>query len=222
MLEIKAYVRPTGASPLPSLVCRPGQQCSPGRVGAPLRDWRRGILPTSGRWGKGVLEFRINFGPGYRSLLWDGRRRVDHPPGWRNKARPTATFGKPKRFGGNSNAERGRRYDDGPWHSVWRNCTRPARSDPEFRKGLLKAVQCYLDGEPGGVQDSPADYINGSIGFKGLAEMTGHSPKSLMRMLGPSGNPQSSNLCEILHKLQEHEGVRLEVPPSGRAASNVA
>ena len=87
-----------------------------------------------------------------------------------------------------------------------------ARSDPEFRKGLLQeAVQCYLDGEPGVCRILLRDYINGSIGFKGLAEMTGHSPKSLMRMLGPSGNPQSSNLCEILHKLQEHEGVRLEV-----------
>ena len=86
------------------------------------------------------------------------------------------------------------------------------RRDPEFRKVLLQeAVQCYLDGEPGVCKILLRHYVNGSIGFKGLAEMTGHSPKSLMRMLGPSGNPQSSNLCEILHKLQEHEGVRLEV-----------
>ena len=87
-----------------------------------------------------------------------------------------------------------------------------ARRDPEFRKGLLQeAAQSYLDGELGVCRILIRDYVNGSIGFKGLAELTGHSPKSLMRMLGPSGNPQSSNLCEILHKLQEHEGIRLEV-----------
>ena len=87
-----------------------------------------------------------------------------------------------------------------------------AREDRLFREGLLQeAVQCYLDGEPGVCKILLRDYINSSVGFQGLAEMTGHSPKSLMRMLGPSGNPQSSNLCEILHKLQKHEGVRLEV-----------
>ena len=41
--------------------------------------------------------------------------------------------------------------------------------------------------------------------------MTHKSPRSLMRMLGPNGNPQARNLFEIIGCLQEREGVHLEV-----------
>ena len=41
--------------------------------------------------------------------------------------------------------------------------------------------------------------------------MTDKSPKSLMRMLGPQGNPQARNLFEIIGCLQEREGVQLRV-----------
>ena len=41
--------------------------------------------------------------------------------------------------------------------------------------------------------------------------MTRKSPRSLMRMLGPNGNPQARNLFEIIGCLQEREGVHLEV-----------
>jgi hypothetical protein len=37
------------------------------------------------------------------------------------------------------------------------------------------------------------------------------SPKSLMRMLGPAGNPQAQNLFDIVAYLQEKEGVHLRV-----------
>ncbi|MGC1107645.1 MAG: hypothetical protein WA876_14020, partial [Candidatus Acidiferrales bacterium] len=43
---------------------------------------------------------------------------------------------------------------------------------------------------------------------------------SLMRMLGPHGNPQARNLFEIVKFLQETEGVQFEVRPR-RAASRV-
>ncbi len=38
-----------------------------------------------------------------------------------------------------------------------------------------------------------------------------HSPKSLMRMYGPDGNPQARNLFQIVAYLQKNEGLRLEV-----------
>ena len=41
--------------------------------------------------------------------------------------------------------------------------------------------------------------------------MTHKSPKSLMRMLSPNGNPQACELFEFIGCLQEHEGVHLEV-----------
>ena len=39
----------------------------------------------------------------------------------------------------------------------------------------------------------------------------GRSPKVLMRMFGPTGNPQAKNLFEIVAHLQKIEGTVLEV-----------
>ena len=55
------------------------------------------------------------------------------------------------------------------------------------------------------------DYINGTVGFGPLAEALGRSPKSLMRMLSATGNPQMSNLFEVTGYLQKHEGVRVGI-----------
>jgi DNA-binding phage protein len=60
------------------------------------------------------------------------------------------------------------------------------------------------------------DYINATIGFGELAEVTHRSPKSLMRMLGPSGNPQARNLFEIVEYLQRKERVRFKVAAAAR------
>jgi len=60
------------------------------------------------------------------------------------------------------------------------------------------------------------DYINATVGFAKLGEVTRRSPKSLMRMFGPSGNPQARNLFEIVAYLQKKEGVRLEVRSARR------
>jgi hypothetical protein len=55
------------------------------------------------------------------------------------------------------------------------------------------------------------DFINATVGFTKLSDVTHRSAKSLMRMLGPSGNPQARNLFEIVAYLQQAEGVRFEV-----------
>ena len=55
------------------------------------------------------------------------------------------------------------------------------------------------------------DYINTTVGFDKLASATKKSPKSLMRMLGPKGNPQARNFFEIVAYLQKKEGLRLKV-----------
>jgi hypothetical protein len=46
-------------------------------------------------------------------------------------------------------------------------------------------------------------YINATAGFDKLASVTKKSPKSLMRMLGPTGNPQARNFFEIVAYLQK-------------------
>lgn len=60
------------------------------------------------------------------------------------------------------------------------------------------------------------DYVNGTHGFGALGAATGKPVKSLMRMLGPNGNPQAQNLFEIVAHLQKKEGIRLQARPAAR------
>ena len=84
--------------------------------------------------------------------------------------------------------------------------------DPGFREALLEeGVQCLLAGDVEVGKSVLRDYINATVGFRELGGMTDKSPKSLMRMLGPQGNPQARNLFEIIGCLQEREGVQLRV-----------
>ena len=55
------------------------------------------------------------------------------------------------------------------------------------------------------------DYINAAVGFGPLSEATDIPAKSLMRMLGPSGNLRAENFFRVLHPLQIREGMHLEV-----------
>jgi hypothetical protein len=54
-------------------------------------------------------------------------------------------------------------------------------------------------------------YVNATIGFEGLANLTDKSPKSLMRMVSPSGNTTAKNLFSIISLLQREEGLELQI-----------
>jgi DNA-binding phage protein len=87
-----------------------------------------------------------------------------------------------------------------------------ARRDPAFRRELLgEAVESFLSGDVETGKTVLRDYIHATVGFSKLAGGTHHSPKSLMRMLGPAGNPQARNLFEIVHYLQQKEKIRFKV-----------
>ena len=87
-----------------------------------------------------------------------------------------------------------------------------ARRDAAFRESLLKeAVDSLLSGDVETGKTVLRDYINATVGFDKLATITRKSPKSLMRMLGPNGNPQARNLFEIVAYLQKKEGLHLKV-----------
>ena len=84
--------------------------------------------------------------------------------------------------------------------------------DPGFREALLEeGVQCLLAGEVDVGKSVLRDYVNATTGFQELGARTAESPKSLIRMLSPSGNPQARNLFEIINCLQEREGLHLKV-----------
>lgn len=92
------------------------------------------------------------------------------------------------------------------------------RRDPGFRKALLReGIENFLSGDVETGKIILRDFINATVGFTKLGDVTHRSAKSLMRMLGPSGNPQARNLFEIVAYLQHTEGVRFEVRPT-RAA----
>src|SRR5437588_6280733 len=84
--------------------------------------------------------------------------------------------------------------------------------DPNFRKELLReGIECMLTGDVATAKTILRDYINATVGFAELAHATHIPPKSLMRMLGPAGNPRTDNLFEVVSFLQHREGVRFKV-----------
>src|SRR5262245_24557633 len=83
------------------------------------------------------------------------------------------------------------------------------RRDPAFREELFReGIQRLLTGDVDTGKAILRDYINATIGFEKLGNLTERSAKSLMRMFSPKGNPQAKNLFEILGYLQEKEGVQ--------------
>ncbi|MDA1183253.1 MAG: transcriptional regulator [Acidobacteria bacterium] len=92
-----------------------------------------------------------------------------------------------------------------------------------FRKAVLQeAIDGLLAGDVDTGRALLRDYVNGTMGFHRLAKLTHIPAKSLMRMLGPKGNPQARNLCDVIDHLQRAEGVRVHVwlknTTKGRAA----
>jgi len=87
-----------------------------------------------------------------------------------------------------------------------------ANIDPDYRYGLLtESMDAMLSGDLETGKSLLRDYINATIGFEDLAKAMDKSPKSLMRMVGASGNPTAKNLFAIIHILQEKEGVHLQI-----------
>lgn len=87
-----------------------------------------------------------------------------------------------------------------------------AQRDPKFRKALFReGIECLLAGDIETGKTVLRDYINATVGFSEVAHSTHHDAKSLMRMLGPAGNPTASNLFEVIACLQEKERIQFKV-----------
>jgi DNA-binding phage protein len=92
--------------------------------------------------------------------------------------------------------------------------------DPAFREALLReGIEALLAGDVAIGRSVLRDYINATLGFEALGAATGITPKSLMRMFGPDGNPQAQNLFAVLSHLQKHARVRVEVKTVRRRAA---
>ena len=90
-----------------------------------------------------------------------------------------------------------------------------ARRDAGFREALLReALEALLADDVDTGKAMLRDYINATVGFARLGLVTKTSPKSLMRMFGPRGNPQARNLFAVISQLQKQTGVTLKVRAS--------
>lgn len=86
--------------------------------------------------------------------------------------------------------------------------------DSAFRRELLReGVESLISGDLETAKVILRDYIKATIGYARLAEATSIPEKSLLRMFGPSGNPQARNLLQVIAYLQKSEGLRLYVKP---------
>ena len=93
------------------------------------------------------------------------------------------------------------------------------KTDPKFAEALLReGVDAMLSGDVDTGKTILRDYIKATVGFERHGIETGSSPKSLIRMFGPSGKPQARNLCAIIGHLQWEIDVTLHVTahPNGR------
>jgi hypothetical protein len=91
------------------------------------------------------------------------------------------------------------------------------QADPKFRDALLKeGIETMLSGDVDSGKAILRDYIKATVGFEQLGAETGSSPKSLIRMFGPSGNPQARNLFTVISHLQRHARLTLHVTAQRR------
>lgn len=74
-----------------------------------------------------------------------------------------------------------------------------ADRDPDFRRALVaEAVNAFVEGDIATMKTLLRDYINATDGFEAVAGTLGKSAKSLMRSLGPRGNPQIDTLAPLM------------------------
>ena len=86
------------------------------------------------------------------------------------------------------------------------------QADPAFREALLReGIETLLSGDVDTGKAILRDYIKATVGFEKLGADIGSCGKSLIRMFGPTGNPQARNLFAVLEQLQKHAGLTLHV-----------
>ena len=94
---------------------------------------------------------------------------------------------------------------------------RRVANDPAFGDALLcEGINTMLTGEFETGKAILRDYIKATVGFEKLGEAIDTPAKSLIRMFGPSGNPQARNLFGIIGYLQKQAGIELHVAPGPR------
>ena len=92
----------------------------------------------------------------------------------------------------------------------YRSLQERANNDPKFKSELLaKAMNSYFLGNYPAGKKSLRRLIHATIGFMSLSKEIKKSSKSIHRMLGPKGNPNTENFFEVVSVLQRRINVHL-------------
>jgi putative addiction module killer protein len=210
-VKVLEYVDVSGTSPFAGWFDELDAQAA-AKITVMLARIEQGNLSNVKGVGAGVHEFRIDFGPGYRVYL--GGTANTSLSCWEvvRRAASKRTLPRLKRDGWTTSGVR-KRLGKMPLTREFKETVKArAERDPAFREALLvEAAEQLLAGELEGGKAVLRDYINATVGFDRLAKATGTPSKSLMRMLGPKGNPRASNLLTVIGKLQQISKIHLAV-----------
>lgn len=210
-MDVREYLAADGSSPYAKWFNALNAPAA-AKVAIAITRMAQGNLSNTKSVGGGIQECRIDFRPGYR--IYFGR---DGAPcnftGRRDEETPTGRYTQnPRTYGPITDDEKKRRSEMPLTKDFKETIQERASRDARFREALLReAVDALLSGDMETGKTVLRNYINATVGFDKLATVTKKSPKSLMRMLGPKGNPQARNFFEIVAYLQKREGVRLKV-----------
>jgi len=213
VLDVREYVDAAGRSPFTRWLRALNVQAA-AKVAAALERIADGNLSNVKAVGNSVLEYKIDFGPGYRIYFGrDGDRLVILLAGGKKKRRTSSRLRRIGKITG-----KGRLRLGGQKMALTKDFRETIREraqrEPQFRKALLReAIELMLSGDEKTGRAILRNYINATVGFRQLEEATSIPANSLMRMFGPSGNPSAKNLFGVLAHLQAKEGVNFELRP---------
>ena len=216
MAEIRYYVAASGAEPFAAWFVAL-DAVARAKVTRAVARMEQGNFSNVKGVGEGVLEYRIDFGPGYRVYFGrDGDTLVILLTGGTKKRQP-ARYRRGAGLLAGLQAKQTRTAIEGEnrWQErrVSRSwCSAQVKADRKFAEALLReGIDAMLSGDVDTGKTILRDYIKATVGFEKLGAATGAPPKSLIRMFGPRGNPQANNLFSVIGYLQKRAGLRLHV-----------
>jgi hypothetical protein len=180
----------------------------------------KGNLSNAKGVGEGVLEYRIDWGPGYRVYFGRDADVLD-PADGRDEAAPATRYRDGEgALGGLQAAAAATEMTetDMALTKSFKDLVQSrVANDAEFAQHLLReGIDTMLAGDVDAGKAILRDYIKATVGFEKLGEATETPAKSLIRMFGPNGNPQARNLFGVIGYLQKQAGIELHVTPQPR------
>jgi putative addiction module killer protein len=218
MLELRYYLTTGAKSPFEEWF--EGLDASAAaKVATAVTRLGHGNLSNTKGVGEGVLEYRIDWGPGYRVYFGrDGETLVILLAGGTKRRQQKGHRRRQGALGGlQTKAREVAEAKMALTKSFKELVQKRVAADPAFAEALLReGIDTMLTGDVDTGKTILRDYIKATVGFEKLGEATDTPAKSLIRMFGPRGNPQAKNLFGIIGYLQKQAGIELHVAPEPR------